>query len=441
MGRGQGQQHRRRPAHVGVVMRLVQPRSSKATYFLFAELCLVAVECWASQSVTWVQQLTMVSTWMGDPLRSGIPSGYVTSQLGHLSLAALQGRLIKYQLWLGLRHLCRVAGNTVWSCMWVPVAVWQVRLRTAMLYFMLYFSLLFTCFSVSAVCCCNCMVSVAHWAWLTVQLWTSWDVNWKTIPTYWQRRGSAFSLRWTQRSTDEELFPYVQCFIDGFIDLYHTKVHTIQNNVTTAKILLKLLIFIKVQEEEENIKRNCITQRVNTDLAQAHTHTHTGLRGWAGTRKVKPVWILLKQETVSGSGISWAICKSAPSSRQQCQHPPFSFFTGRMPFLPPNQQRQSTDGHTQYINVLKGTSNCIGTVYKYCNNEANKPVSRKIRETILHYSISGRLLPYLAANVDFNSDFWHNCNTDQYKAYKQLKEQGPSTIITSYFLNLRQSHH
>ena len=28
------------------------------------------------------------------------------------------------------------------------------------------------------------------------------------------------------------------------------------------------------------------------------------------------MWILLKQETVSGSGISWAICKSAPRSRQ-----------------------------------------------------------------------------------------------------------------------------
>ena len=41
-----------------------------------------------------------------------------------------------------------------------------------------------------------------------------------------------------------------------------------------------------------------------------------GLRRWAGTRKVKPIWILLKQETVSGSGISWGICKSAPRSRQ-----------------------------------------------------------------------------------------------------------------------------
>ena len=32
--------------------------------------------------------------------------------------------------------------------------------------------------------------------------------------------------------------------------------------------------------------------------------------------KVKPIWILPKQETVSGTGISWAICKSAPRSRQ-----------------------------------------------------------------------------------------------------------------------------
>ena len=33
----------------------------------------------------------------------------------------------------------------------------------------------------------------------------------------------------------------------------------------------------------------------------------------------------------------------------QCQHPTSQFFTGRMPFLPPNQQRQSTEG-THYWN-------------------------------------------------------------------------------------------
>jgi len=41
-----------------------------------------------------------------------------------------------------------------------------------------------------------------------------------------------------------------------------------------------------------------------------------GLSRWAGTRKIKQIWILLKQETVSGSGIIWAICKSAPRCRQ-----------------------------------------------------------------------------------------------------------------------------
>ena len=64
-------------------------------------------------------------------------------------------------------------------------------------------------------------------------------------------------------------------------------------------------------------------RRSNNDMQTIHTHTHTrltalcpGLTEWAGTRKVKPIWILLNQETVSGSGISWVICKSAPRSRQ-----------------------------------------------------------------------------------------------------------------------------
>ena len=59
-------------------------------------------------------------------------------------------------------------------------------------------------------------------------------------------------------------------------------------------------------------------------IKQANTHTHhtsltalfPGLPRSAGTGKVKPVRVLLKQETVSGSGISWAVCNSAPRSRQ-----------------------------------------------------------------------------------------------------------------------------
>ena len=64
------------------------------------------------------------------------------------------------------------------------------------------------------------------------------------------------------------------------------------------------------------------------------THTHTrltalcqGLPRWAGTRQVKPIWILLEQEIVSGSGISWAICKSALCSRQITMPAPHSLLS------------------------------------------------------------------------------------------------------------------
>ena len=73
-----------------------------------------------------------------------------------------------------------------------------------------------------------------------------------------------------------------------------------------------------------NITITCsIYQHGNTCTCTNITHTHPrltalflGLPRWAATRKVKPIWISLKQETVSGTGISMAICKSAPRSRQ-----------------------------------------------------------------------------------------------------------------------------
>jgi len=36
------------------------------------------------------------------------------------------------------------------------------------------------------------------------------------------------------------------------------------------------------------------------------------------------------------------VCTSLQADN--CQHPTTQFFTGRMPFLTPNQQRQSTEG-------------------------------------------------------------------------------------------------
>jgi len=76
------------------------------------------------------------------------------------------------------------------------------------------------------------------------------------------------------------------------------------------------------------------------------THTHTRLTtlcpilpGRANTRKVKPIWILLKHETVSGRGISWAICiMQVCTSLQTHSHastPPLSFLQARCPSCRP----------------------------------------------------------------------------------------------------------
>jgi len=69
----------------------------------------------------------------------------------------------------------------------------------------------------------------------------------------------------------------------------------------------------------------------------------------------------MKQEMRGGSGISWTICKSyAPRSRQiTIQHLSTQFYTGRMLFLPPNQQRQSTEGKKSMNDNLAANSQTV----------------------------------------------------------------------------------
>jgi len=45
--------------------------------------------------------------------------------------------------------------------------------------------------------------------------------------------------------------------------------------------------------------------------------------------------------------------------RQQHQHPTTQFFTGRMPFLSPNQQRQSTEGTSNYFYQISTCQNML----------------------------------------------------------------------------------
>ena len=77
-------------------------------------------------------------------------------------------------------------------------------------------------------------------------------------------------------------------------------------------------------------------------------------------KKVKPIWILLKQETVNGSGISWAECKSAPRSRQTTTPAPTTQFFYRPDALPAAQPTASkhwrhnlTEKHNDILAIRK----------------------------------------------------------------------------------------
>jgi len=119
-----------------------------------------------------------------------------------------------------------------------------------------------------------------------------------------------------------------------------------------------------------------------------YTHTHTrltalfpGLPRWAGTRKVQPIWILLKQETVSGSGISWAICNSAPRSRQITTPAPHDSIFYRPDALPAAQPTASKHWRDKVCNYCKENPQ-----YKYIEATAAKQIwnqEQMVTNTIL----------------------------------------------------------
>ena len=115
------------------------------------------------------------------------------------------------------------------------------------------------------------------------------------------------------------------------------------------------------------------------------------------TRKVKPIWILLEQETVGGSGIRWAVYKSAPHCRQiTTQAPHHSVFTGRMPFLSPNQQRQSTEGLHNCIHWLS----CVFTSHSTQNRSFWRHVNCQVSAICYHiftFFLLQKLMRYMTS--------------------------------------------
>ena len=120
-------------------------------------------------------------------------------------------------------------------------------------------------------------------------------------------------------------------------------------------------------------RRGCLTHththaralQWQTSCCRTHTHTRLtapcpGLPGWAGTRKVKLIWILLKQETVSGSGIS----KSAPSSRQITTQAPHHSVSYRPDALHVTQATASNHWTQSVAAVLSAKGRTAAATYQ-----------------------------------------------------------------------------
>ena len=104
-------------------------------------------------------------------------------------------------------------------------------------------------------------------------------------------------------------------------------------------------------------KLKLVTKSAGNTKYIIHTHTRLtalcpGLPGWAGTRKEKPIWILLKRQTVSSSGIRWAICKSAPGSSQVTTPVPHHSVFYRPDALPAAQSTASKHWRQNIIQII-----------------------------------------------------------------------------------------
>jgi len=156
---------------------------------------------------------------------------------------------------------------------------------------------------------------------------------------------------------------------------------------------------------------NLPTQKYRCLRGDVHTHTRLtalflGLPGWAGTRKVKPIWILLKQEIVSGSGISWAIFKSTPRSRQITMPAPHHsvFLQAGCPFCrPTNQPHQSTEGRGWCNWSLLITHSIYDTTVspdRPFNKGANiRSNNYKLQYHSFHYDLRKHFFPACIVNI------------------------------------------
>jgi len=158
-------------------------------------------------------------------------------------------------------------------------------------------------------------ISCMHQTWTTQgtkhpAIWYAHSRRSPCLPWYWTPRQLLEFFQLTLKVDGHYQWDILLHYLNICYLLSNTSLMTnfVSSRTAHWHIIHAQLLTVKLQERD-------LSTSFNND-----THTHPfngpfpGLPRWAGTRKVKPIWTLLEQETVSGSGISWAICKSAPHS-------------------------------------------------------------------------------------------------------------------------------
>jgi len=115
----------------------------------------------------------------------------------------------------------------------------------------------------------------------------------------------------------------------------------------------RLLMLPSTKAEYSYVR--CVSQNIPTYI-HPFNGPLSGSTHVSQYQKGKTIWILLKQEAVSGNGISWAICKFAPCSRQITKPAPHHlvFLQTRCPYCHPANTIKALKA--QYIKHHKSKS-------------------------------------------------------------------------------------
>jgi len=161
-----------------------------------------------------------------------------------------------------------------------------------------------------------------------------------------------------------------------------------------------------------------------------HTHMQTGMEAYRHTHLTAlfpglPIWILLKQETVIGSSISWAICKSAPRSRQITMPAPHHSIFYRPDALPATQPTMEACRQTYtWISMSMWSLR-----WHFMNKSVTGAAYKKANYSIKSYSLShSRTLWWIVRWLKHAVPSWGHGGTAAMMAQNEQTREEHSTL-------------